>query len=69
MRSDHEWLRLLGRQRALLLSELDHYYACRAAGLAGDYDASTAAQALQLYRATIEVCPTHVLRAHLLITA
>lgn len=65
MRSDHEWLRLLDRQRAGLADETDNLYACRLAGYAEDEARGMVLQALQLYRASLEVAPVGVVRVHL----
>lgn len=60
MRSDHEWLLLLERQASLLDSATDYLYACREAGTGADEARALFAQALQVYRASLEVAPLHV---------
>ena len=60
MRSDHEWLLLLGRQADLLDAATDYLYACRESGTGVEDARGMFAQALQLYRGTLEVAPLHV---------
>lgn len=60
MRSDHEWLLLLERQASLLDSCTDYLYACREAGTGVEDARSMFNQSLQMYRATLEACPLHL---------
>lgn len=64
MRSNHEWLVVLGRQADLLYASVDYLFACRLQEKHEDSALAAMRDALERYRATLEAAPLHVVAQH-----